>query len=396
MTNSPRICVLILVYEIPPNFSSVITDAVARHPTVIVNAGTIPMDVIRENFADTKNIHFLELRKASGRGTILKAAFREANTLGFTHTIALEADAPHRPEDLDLFAASCLENPDALIVGSRNLKQAGAPALKRFARGLSNLGFRFETSIHLHGSPSHLRCYPLAPVTQLLVRADGYTYDLEVLVKSAWSGVPIVENRVSPDVAYVAPKVLHRRTRGDLLRVWGLHTRLFLLSFCSPPMLRRISASGEWHRLPRHHKLRELCQHFFTEHTESAGQISSAIGWGLFFGTLPIWGLQMIAAAAFAHRFRLNKALTLAASNFSFPLMAPFIVAGGLWLGHYVHTGSCLEINLESARDQIPQYFGEWFFGSIALAVIVGLLGAFLSWILCVIFRQSQVRAGKD
>ena len=83
----------------------------------------------------------------------------------------------------------------------------------------------------------------------------------------------------------------------------------------------------------------------------------------------------MMAAAALAHKLRLNKAIALTASNISFPLAAPFILAAGLVLGHFLHTGGLVQFNPDAVARQIPLYFAEWFFGSIALAVIVGALG---------------------
>ena len=58
-----------------------------------------------------------------------------------------------------------------------------------------------------------------------------------------------------------------------------------------------------------------------------------AVGLGLFCGIVPIWGYQMITAAVLAHRFRLNKAIALTASNISIPVIAPFLIAASLVLG---------------------------------------------------------------
>ena len=47
---------------------------------------------------------------------------------------------------------------------------------------------------------------------------------------------------------------------------------------------------------------------FFSEHAHEPWRMSLAVGLGLFLGVAPIWGYQIIVAAAVAHWLRLNKA----------------------------------------------------------------------------------------
>ncbi len=387
MSAPPRICVLIPVYNHPQTIARVVRQARERFPTIVVNDGSTDdtATIVRE----LEDITLVDLPTNQGKGEALKAGFRKALELGFTHAITMDADGQHNPAELDGFAQSCRKNPDALITGTRELKKEGAPFPRRFSNGLSNFWFRVETGIPLHDTQCGYRCYPLLPVTNLMTRAGRYAYELEVLVKAAWAGIPILAEPVSADYAEPTSRLSHFRNGLDMFQISRLHMRLSILSFCAPPLLRKVTASGEWHKLPRRHKLRELVRHFFTEHTESTGRISAAVGSGFFFGILPIWGFQMFAAAAFAHRFRLNKAIALSASNISFPLMAPFVLASGLWLGHYLLTGTWLEIDPRTSAEQIPKYFGEWVFGSVVLAFLAGALGTIGTWILCLLFRRN-------
>ena len=127
--------------------------------------------------------------------------------------------------------------------------------------------------------------------------------------------------------------------------------------------------------------LRKTVREFFIEHAQEPGELSLAVGVGLFFGIVPIWGFQMIAAAAVAHRCRLNKAITLLASNISAPPLAPFVVYGGLVLGHWLFTGQVMHL----APDQVSmanvrEYFGQWFVGSVALALLAAVAGTVLTY----------------
>lgn len=61
---------------------------------------------------------------------------------------------------------------------------------------------------------------------------------------------------------------------------------------------------------------------------------------GVFFGITPFWGFQIWFVILFAWLFKLNKGLSIVASNISVPPMIPFIVvasyqAGGAWFGKH-------------------------------------------------------------
>ena len=70
------------------------------------------------------------------------------------------------------------------------------------------------------------------------------------------------------------------------------------------------------------------------------------------------------------------------ASHVSFPLAAPFILAAGLVLGHFLWTGGWIDFRPEAAAKQIPVYFAEWFFGSIVLAILAGLAGTLATFLI--------------
>ena len=102
--------------------------------------------------------------------------------------------------------------------------------------------------------------------------------------------------------------------------------------------------------------------------------MSLAVGLGLFFGIAPLWGYQMIAAAAAAHFLRLNKAITLLASNISIPPMMPLILYGALALGHWLFTGHRLVLDFSAqqmTKAKALEYLGQWFVGSLVLAAVV-------------------------
>jgi uncharacterized protein (DUF2062 family) len=167
------------------------------------------------------------------------------------------------------------------------------------------------------------------------------------------------------------------------------HSRLAILTFCTPALLRQVLARGELRGLSRRQRLRSVVRHLFSEHTQTPGQLAAAVGLGLFCGIAPIWGFQIIAAAALAHKFRLNKAVAVTASHVSFPLAAPFILAAGLVLGHFLRTGGWVDFRPEAAVRQIPLYFADWFFGSFVLAILAGGAGTLITFLIARAWRRG-------
>ena len=78
---------------------------------------------------------------------------------------------------------------------------------------------------------------------------------------------------------------------------------------------------------------------------------------------------------------RLNKAITLLASNISIPPLMPFILYGGLALGHWLFTGRGLDFSAqEMTRARALEYFGHWLVGSVVLGAGVALMGTLTAY----------------
>jgi uncharacterized protein (DUF2062 family) len=151
-----------------------------------------------------------------------------------------------------------------------------------------------------------------------------------------------------------------------------------------PRALRAAWSSGE------HRGFRRAAGEFFSEHARDPLRLSLAVGLGLFFGIAPFWGYQMIAAAAAAHLLRLNKAITLLASNISIPPMMPFILYGALALGHWMFTGHRLDLSVDRmTRAKAFEYLWQWAVGSVALGAVVAAAGTGLTYAVATLVRKK-------
>ena len=373
MDGPPRICVVIPVFNHGLTVGRVARGAKAHCPVLVVNDGSTD-DTPTVLSAET-GITVVTLPNNQGKAAALRAGFVRAEELGFTHAITIDADGQHSTDAVPEFIAACRRQPEAFLIGVRDFKAAGAPFARRATNALSNFWFRFETGTPLGDTQCGYRCYPLAAIRPLRVSARRYAYELEIMVKAAWAGVPLVPVPVAADYAAPTSRMSHFHPVRDMVSMSRLHGRLSMTTFCVPLPLRRLSAQGVLHSLPRRHRVRTVLRHLFAENIETPGRVAAAVCVGLFCGIAPIWGFQMFAAALVAHRFGLNKAIALTASNISFPLAAPFILAAGLALGHFLWTGGWVALDPETAGRQIPLYFWEWFFGSFVLAFVVSVIG---------------------
>jgi uncharacterized protein (DUF2062 family) len=362
-------CIIIPCFNHVTTVAAVAQAALAHAPVLIVDDGsTLPLP-------EMPGCLRLRLAKNSGKGAALRAGLNHAAELGFTHAITMDSDGQHFAEDLPKFLELALAQPDAMLVGVRDFFAAGCPTHRRRSNAVSTFWFRVETGVRLGDTQCGFRCYPLALAQKIKTRSGRYAFELEFMVRASWIGTPIVAVPVKCTYEPDQLRQSHFRPVRDLAHITIMNIGLVLQSWFVPRPLRVAWSQGQrW-------SLRKTVREFFIEHAEKPGELSLAVGLGLFFGIVPIWGFQMIAAAAVAHRCRLNKAITLLASNISIPPLAPFIVYGGLVLGHWLFTGKVMhlapsQVNMASVRE----YFGQWFVGSVVLAVLAAVAGTILTY----------------
>jgi glycosyltransferase involved in cell wall biosynthesis len=224
MENSPSICVLVPVYNHGLTIQQVVQGAKAAFPVIVVDDGST--DQTPRVLAIENGITRLTFKQNQGKAAALKAGFAKAEELGFTHAITIDADGQHPVSALADFAAACRKEPGAFIIGVRNLKAARAPFARRFSNALSTFWFRFETGVRLSDTQCGFRVYPLAAIRQLRVESDRYAFELEIMVKAAWAGIPLIPQPVPVDYEAPTSRLSHFHPLRDFLRISRVHSRL--------------------------------------------------------------------------------------------------------------------------------------------------------------------------
>jgi uncharacterized protein (DUF2062 family) len=362
-------CVIIPCYNHAGSVAGVAKAALAFCPVIVVDDGSTPALPL---LAECK---IIRLEQNLGKGGALRAGFKAAAADGFTHAITMDADAQHRAEDLPKFLSAAQANPEGLIVGVRDFFASGSPAGRRRSNAVSTFWFRVETGIALGDSQCGFRCYPVALTQRLAVKSQRYAYELEFMVRASWTGVPLVPVSILCNYRPEQLRESHFRPVLDLARITVMNIGLVLQSWLVPLSLRRAWSFGE------KNSFRRILRDFFAEHAHDPARLASAVGLGLFCGIAPIWGYQMLVAAALAHFLRLNKAIALLASNISIPPFAPFILYASLALGHWLFTGHGLDFSAQQmTRAKVLQYLEQWCVGSIALGTVVAGFGTMTTY----------------
>jgi len=176
-----------------------------------------------------------------GKGAALITGLERAAALGFTHCVTIDADGQHAPADIPLLVRAAGQNPDAIVIGARDFAVDNVPGSSRFGRKFSNFWVRLETFNKLSDTQSGFRVYPVALVRALSVPASRFQWEVEVLVRGAWSGLPIVEIPVSVYYAPPDERISHYRGWADSALITRMHLRLLvrmlLIPFWRPPKL---------------------------------------------------------------------------------------------------------------------------------------------------------------
>lgn len=372
-------CVVIPCFNHGASVAAVARAASAHCPVVIVDDGSaVPL-------AELPGCTVVRLERNSGKGAALCAGFKRAVELGYSHAITMDADGQHFALDLPMLLAAAQAQPGALIVGVRDFYAAGCPVHRRRSNAVSTFWFRIETGVRLNDSQCGFRCYPLALTQRLKTRSGRFAFELEFMVRASWVGTAIVAVPVKCSYEAGQLRQSHFRPVRDLAHITIMNIGLVLQSWFVPRTLRVAWSYGE-KKSPR-----KAIAEFFVEHAHDPLRLSLAVGLGLFFGIAPIWGYQMIAAAAAAHFLRLNKAITLLASNISIPPMMPLILYGALALGHRLITGHKLVLDFpvqQITKARALEYLGQWLVGSLVLALLVAAVGTVAAYTVARLVRK--------
>src|SRR5690606_12644631 len=132
-----------------------------------------------------------------GKGAAVKTGFSVARKLGFTHVLQIDADGQHDLEAIPRFLDHAKKAPDAFVVGYPRYDDS-APRVRRVARKLTRFWVDLEAGRGvIRDSMIGFRVYPLHVVERLDIPADRMDFDIEIAVRLAWLGIPVINEPVT-------------------------------------------------------------------------------------------------------------------------------------------------------------------------------------------------------
>ena len=379
--NQNTICVIIPTYNNHKTLQRVL-DSVLLYTVniIIVNDGSTDETTrILENYPQLEQIHF---PKNSGKGMALREGFKKAILLGYEFAITIDSDGQHFASDIPLFMSEISNENPILLIGSRNMMQEGVPKKSSFGNKFSNFWFWFETGNRLEDTQSGFRLYPLKHIPKKYFTTK-FEFEIEVIVRSAWKGI-LVKN-IPIQVLYdPTERVSHFRPFRDFTRISILNTVLVFISlFYIKPrdFLVSIQSKG----------IIKFFLENILESNDSIARKSLSIALGVFIGISPFWGLQSIIVLFLAVLFKLNKAISFAFSNVSFPPFIPFIIYGSLKIGGYfIQSSKPLIFDSSITFSDVQVNIGQYLVGSFILGAAMSILFGLSGYILLTIFSTFR------
>ena len=347
---------------------------------IVVNDGsTDNTAVIVSRFAD---IQVITHEKNAGKGKALKNGLLAAKEQGYRYAITIDSDGQHYPSDIPVFIEEIEQNPDSLLIGARNLTADNMPGKNSFANKFSNFWYKVETGKKLTDTQSGYRLYPLHKIGNMKGYTTKYEFELEIIVFSAWKGIPV---KNIPVKVYYAPdeeRVSHFRPFRDFFRISVVNTVLvFIAFFWAYP--KRFFKALTWANI----------KSFISKHIihspDSNSRITLSVMLGVFMGIVPIWGYQMIVAVILAQFLRLNKVITLVASNISIPPIMPFLLYGSYVTGCLVLDRPVSLVLTDVSIINMKNVFTQYLVGSFVFAAACSITAGLVTYFLLLIFRKN-------
>lgn len=367
--SSVRCCVLIPVYNHGHTLKNVVLSALQFTDSVmVVDDGST--DGGPETLNDLPVIR-VSLSQNRGKGAAILRGAEEARQRGYTHIIVMDADGQHKAEALPRFFAAVNDAPCALIIGARDFHVPNVPGSSRFGRKFSGFWMFVQTGIAVSDMQSGFRAYPLSLIQAVSCSETRYSFEVEIVVRSAWAGFAIKEIPISVYYPPREERISHFHAVTDNVRISLLNTRLTLRALLPIPFRRHaLDVEGKLSLLRPGHTFRVLCA------STSPRQMAVSAAWSLFISTIPLLGLQTILLLFIIGWRKLDRLCALVMVPLTWPPLVPGIA---VLLGYRIVHGSWLtQFTVQTLGYEAGYRFLDWMIGSLFLAPLLAATGGTL------------------
>lgn len=228
--NAPfRLCAVVPTYDNPRTVRDVVTRLREHVADVfVVDDGSGPEGraacerLQRDGLAQV--LHHAHNR---GKGAAVKTGLAAAAARGFTHVFQVDADGQHDLASAPAFVAAARARPDALVLGYP-IYDDTAPNARKTARKVTKFWVDVETGKGtITDALIGCRVYPVAAALASGTRGNRMDFDVEIAVRMARRGVPVVNLPVR--VRYLTADeggISHFRPVRDIVALSWMHSRI--------------------------------------------------------------------------------------------------------------------------------------------------------------------------
>jgi glycosyltransferase involved in cell wall biosynthesis len=205
-------------------------------PVFVVDDGST--DSSYERIKAIGGIVILRHRENEGKGAAIRTGFAAAAQVA-DWAVTIDADGQHHPEDVTHLIRAIPENQRPIIIGRREgMLAPDIPWTSRFGRQFSNFWVRLSGGPRMTDSQSGMRLYPLPEAMNMKVKARRFQFEVEILVKAAWKGIPVIEAPIRVTYQPGSGRVSHFRPFVDFLRNSSTFSRLIFMRIVILPFIR--------------------------------------------------------------------------------------------------------------------------------------------------------------
>ncbi|PKG82509.1 glycosyl transferase [Colwellia sp. 75C3] len=220
-----------------PNYNHhlVITDTIKALvvfglPIILVDDGSNEetQQVLAAIDSDFHQVTLIRRAQNGGKGAAVQTGLAAAYQAGWSHALQVDADGQHDLNDVDRMLKLSLAQPQALLSGQPIYDDSISKG-RYYGRFITHFWVYIETlSMDIKDSMCGFRVYPLAAYHQLTQSSrlgNKMDFDIEVMVKLHWQGVPM--HFIKTKVLYPEDGISHFNVFDDNVLISLMHTRLF-------------------------------------------------------------------------------------------------------------------------------------------------------------------------
>lgn len=378
-----KACVLLPTYNNAKTLEDVINKVLEYTSNILVvnDGSTDETAAILEKF---QRLTILSYAANRGKGYALRLGIRAAAAQGYNYAISMDSDGQHYASDLAIFLHQIAITPGVLIIGARNLNIDNVPAKSSFGNRFSNFWFWVNTGNRLPDTQSGYRLYPVQALAKKRYFTTKYEFEIEVIVRAAWSGIPVTYLPISVYYPPANERISHFRPWKDFTRISILNTFLVLIAvlWIKPrDFLKLLFSKAGW---------KKILRSIFVNPQESNQTKAASVGFGVFMGLVPIWGFQLAIGIPLAILFRLNKVLFIMAANISVFPFTPFWWMASLVVGKWLLGYEEWNLNWQSITlSRVWEEGSAFVLGGFVLATCLSSLVYLLTLVGLKVFRKQ-------